>query len=92
MEVMLEKEDGKKQTNNEEKETVKEMLLLMRDWVFLMFAVSNFLTSLGYPIPYTFVPVRLKLPEIVLLNFPPISRIMRSSWVSILHREVSWWV
>ena len=57
MEVMLEKEDGKKQTNNEEKETVKEMLLLMRDWVFLMFAVSNFLTSLGYPIPYTFVPV-----------------------------------
>ena len=57
MEVMLEKEDCKKQTNNEEKETVKEMLLLMRDWVFLMFAVSNFLTSLGYPIPYTFVPV-----------------------------------
>ena len=57
MEVMLEKEDGKKQTTNEEKETVKEMLLLMRDWVFLMFAVSNFLTSLGYPIPYTFVPV-----------------------------------
>merc|ERR1719323_2907663 len=53
---MLEKEDGKKQTTNEEKETVKEMLLLMRDWVFLMFAVSNFLTSLGYPIPYTFVP------------------------------------
>merc|ERR1711994_597784 len=24
--------------------------------VFMMFAVSNFLTSLGYPIPYTFVP------------------------------------
>ena len=92
MEVMLEKEDGKKQTNNEEKETVKEMLLLMRDWVFLMFAVSNFLTSLGYPIPYTFVPVRLNLQENVLLKFPPIFRIMRSSWVSILHREVSWWV
>ena len=32
------------------------MVLLLRDWAFLMFAVSNLLTSLGYPIPYTFVP------------------------------------
>ena len=30
-----------------------------RNWVFMMFAVSNFLTSLGYPIPYTFVPVNI---------------------------------
>ena len=30
-----------------------------RNWVFMMFAVSNFLTSLGYPIPYTFVPVKI---------------------------------
>ena len=38
------------------KETFREMVLLLRDWAFLMFAVSNLLTSLGYPIPYTFVP------------------------------------
>ena len=31
--------------------------LKFRDWAFMMFAISNFLTSLGYPIPYTFVPV-----------------------------------
>ena len=37
------------------KETFREMLLLLRDWAFMLFAVSNFLTSLGYPIPYTFV-------------------------------------
>merc|ERR1719259_501855 len=57
---MLEKESNHKQSRNEEKETVREMLLLMRDWVFLMFAVSNFLTSLGYPIPYAFVPDNAK--------------------------------
>ena len=33
------------------------MITLLRNWVFMMFAVSNFLTSLGYPIPYSFVPV-----------------------------------
>jgi len=38
------------------KETFREMVVLLRDWAFLMFAVSNFLTSLGYPIPYSFVP------------------------------------
>ena len=36
-----------------------EMWSLLQSWVFMMFAVSNFLTSLGYPIPYTFVPVTL---------------------------------
>jgi len=48
------------------KETFKEMLSLLRDWAFMLFAVSNFLTSLGYPIPYTFVPdnaLRLGLTE-----------------------------
>ena len=34
-----------------------DMWSLLQSWVFMMFAVSNFLTSLGYPIPYTFVPV-----------------------------------
>eukprot|EP00092_Neocalanus_flemingeri_P107362 GFUD01137806.1.p1 GENE.GFUD01137806.1~~GFUD01137806.1.p1 ORF type:complete len:506 (+),score=97.69 GFUD01137806.1:88-1605(+) len=38
------------------KETFGEMFHLLRDWAFMLFAVSNFLTSLGYPIPYTFVP------------------------------------
>lgn len=38
------------------KDTLREMLQLLRNWAFMMFAVSNFLTSLGYPIPYTFVP------------------------------------
>ena len=39
------------------RETIKEMMALMRDWAFLMFAISNFLTSLGYPIPYSFATV-----------------------------------
>jgi len=50
-------------SNQEEtmKDTLKEMLLLLRNWAFMMFAVSNFLTSLGYPIPYTFVPDNAEL-------------------------------
>lgn len=40
--------------------TMKEMIMLLRNWVFMMFAVSNFLTSLGYPIPYAFVPDNAK--------------------------------
>ena len=39
------------------KETLVVMWSLMRNWAFMMFAISNFLTSLGYPIPYTFIPV-----------------------------------
>ena len=54
-EPMLE-EDDKKSTNME-KETLADMILLLRNWVFMMFAISNFLTSLGYPIPYAFIPV-----------------------------------
>jgi len=48
------------------KETFREMIYLLRDWAFMLFAVSNFLTSLGYPIPYTFVPdnaIKLGLTE-----------------------------
>jgi hypothetical protein len=39
------------------KETLKVMVELLKHPVFMMFAVSNFFTSLGYPIPYTFIPV-----------------------------------
>ena len=48
--------------NKEEslQETIREMMALMRDWAFLMFAISNFLTSLGYPIPYSFATVSHK--------------------------------
>jgi len=53
-----EKQSGKE--NDEKKETFLEMIALLRNWVFMMFAVSNFLTSLGYPIPYTFVPDNAK--------------------------------
>ena len=68
---MLDSED-EENVKHEDKETFKEMFLLLRyhwifpilsviilfrNWVFMMFAVSNFLTSLGYPIPYSFVPV-----------------------------------
>jgi len=38
------------------KETLLDMWSLIKDWAFMMFAISNFLTSLGYPIPYSFVP------------------------------------
>ena len=71
-ETMLDSED-EETVKHEDKETFKEMLLLLRyqliiwilstvliffrNWVFMMFAISNFLTSLGYPIPYTFIPV-----------------------------------
>jgi len=50
------KPDPNKEQQETHKETFREMMLLLRDWAFLMFAVSNFLTSLGYPIPYSFVP------------------------------------
>jgi len=54
-EVMLDSEEDEKD-KSEDKDTFREMFLLLRNWVFMMFAISNFLTSLGYPIPYTFVP------------------------------------
>jgi len=50
------KGDIEEEKTESKKETLAEMVTLLRDWVFMMFAVSNFLTSLGYPIPYTFVP------------------------------------
>jgi len=55
--AMLEEDLKEEKVVKEEEEgTFKNMILLFRDWAFMMFAVSNFLTSLGYPIPYTFVP------------------------------------
>jgi len=51
---------GKEKEIEEKKETFQEMIALLMNWVFMMFAVSNFLTSLGYPIPYTFVPDNAK--------------------------------
>jgi len=61
--TMLPVEEKQPQQNNEgqdTKGTFKEMIALLMNWVFMMFAVSNFLTSLGYPIPYTFVPDNAK--------------------------------
>jgi len=54
-ESMLESQK-KELEEKETKSTFREMVQLLCNWVFMMFAVSNFLTSLGYPIPYTFVP------------------------------------
>jgi len=48
------------------KETFREMIALLGNWAFMLFAISNFLTSLGYPIPYIFVPdnaIKLGLTE-----------------------------
>jgi len=59
--AMLPDQEKQSQIENEDtKETFQEMIALLRNWVFMMFAVSNFLTSLGYPIPYTFVPDNAK--------------------------------
>ena len=52
--------EGFEENSSGGESTVTEMLSLLGSWVFMMFAVSNFLTSLGYPIPYTFIPVRHK--------------------------------
>lgn len=54
--VMLDESETKEEKTKKEKNTFTEMLYLLRNWIFMMFAASNFLTSLGYPIPYTFVP------------------------------------
>jgi len=45
----------------EKKETVAVMLKLLENPIFMVFAVSNFFTSLGYPIPYTFIPDNCKV-------------------------------
>lgn len=62
--VLLEKTKDEKSDSSgsgEHKETLREMLSLLTHTVFMMFAVSNFLTSLGYPIPYSFVPDNAKV-------------------------------
>ena len=51
------------------KETVKVMVELLKHPIFMMFAVSNFFTSLGYPIPYTFVPVSIALSHDVYTTY-----------------------
>jgi len=56
-----EEEEEKKEKNQERKETVRVMKELLKDVIFMMFAVSNFFTSLGYPIPYTFIPDNSKV-------------------------------
>ena len=45
------------------RETLVDMWSLMKNWAFVMFAISNFLTSLGYPIPYSFVPVSCRADQ-----------------------------
>ena len=57
--ITLEEKKDKEELDilTENKGTLQEMMTLLRNWVFMMFAISNFLTSLGYPIPYSFVPV-----------------------------------
>ena len=78
----------------EDEGTLQDMIRLLRNWVFMMFAVSNFLTSLGYPIPYSFVPVSLswtmhcKLQDGLLLAY----RIMRYRSGLRDPRAVSLWV
>ena len=49
---------GFESNTTEEVSFLEDMWSLLLSWVFMMFAVSNFLTSLGYPIPYTFIPVK----------------------------------
>jgi len=51
------KQDGTGATiTTEEKSTWTVMAELLVNPIFMMFAISNFFTSLGYPIPYTFIP------------------------------------
>ena len=51
------------------KETLLDMWSLMKNWAFMMFAISNFLTSLGYPIPYSFVPVSYIIIVLLLIIY-----------------------
>jgi MFS family permease len=57
---LLEKKE-ENSPNTGDKNTLKDMVSLLCHAVFMMFAVSNFFTSLGYPIPYTFVPDNAKV-------------------------------
>jgi len=60
-ETPLKSDDLGQEPEDTMKDTIREMVVLLRNWAFMMFAVSNFLTSLGYPIPYTFVPDNAKI-------------------------------
>ncbi|XP_065201906.1 monocarboxylate transporter 12 [Planococcus citri] len=43
-------------------DTIAEMtdFSLLKDLIFVLFALSNFLTSIGYNIPYVFIPIYIK--------------------------------
>lgn len=49
--------------STEFREAFREMLsfALLKNPVFLMFAISNFLTSIGFNMPFIFLPDRAKL-------------------------------
>lgn len=48
--------------SQETKDTLKEMLnfSLFKDWVFVIFTVSNFLTSIGFNVPYVYIVPKAK--------------------------------
>jgi len=52
--------------SNEATKAFQEMmdLSLLKDWIFIMFAVSNFLTSIGFNAPYVYTVDRAKLLQI----------------------------
>ncbi|KAH0809612.1 hypothetical protein GEV33_013180 [Tenebrio molitor] len=44
------------------KDTLKEMLdiSLFKDWIFILFTLSNFLTSIGFNVPYVYIVPKAK--------------------------------
>ncbi|XP_044266124.1 monocarboxylate transporter 5 [Tribolium madens] len=48
--------------SQETKDTLKEMLdfSLFHDWIFILFITSNFLTSIGFNIPYVYIVPKAK--------------------------------
>ena len=49
------------QISEESATAFKQMMdfSLLKDWVFIMFAVSNFLTSIGFNVPYIYTVVSI---------------------------------
>ncbi|RZB39502.1 monocarboxylate transporter 5 [Asbolus verrucosus] len=52
--------------SQETKDTLKEMLdfSLFKDWIFVLFTLSNFLTSIGFNIPYVYIVPKAKSLEL----------------------------
>ena len=48
----------------------KEMMdfSLLKDGIFIMFAISNFLTSIGFNVPYVYTAVSIKYNEISFIS------------------------